>query len=186
MQRRGPSSNRSSLSRGGDPGAPVSRAIDRASTISCEYWEAFLPSETYRFASQFALLSGEWQGINPCPPVLKGSCSMRTEIRFARPIRAGVYVAYVAAMLLMVASARTRADEPRALVVGGGPDPKNNQVAIESNVRYVLKLLPRAASRTVLFADGNPKSETVLFEGRSKEIRTAERVLALLLEGRYA
>jgi len=46
--------------------------------------------------------------------------------------------------------------------VGGGPDPEYNQAAIEGNVRYVSRILPRSTSRTTLFADGNPRRATVL------------------------
>lgn len=53
-----------------------------------------------------------------------------------------------------------------ALIVGGGPDLEHNQVAIESNVRYVDRLLPDDAQRRILFTDGNPKSKNVLFEGK--------------------
>ena len=54
--------------------------------------------------------------------------------------------------------------EPRVLMVGGGPDFDNNQVAIESNVRYLNRLLPPETPRTLLFADGKTGSETVLFD----------------------
>jgi hypothetical protein len=73
-------------------------------------------------------------------------------------------------------------DERRALLVGGGPTHKSNQVAIESNVRYLLRLLPQDVQRTVLFADGDPKSETVLFEERAKDLKPGERLVALLLD----
>lgn len=52
----------------------------------------------------------------------------------------------------------------RVLVVGGGPSKKYNQVGIESNVRYMERLLPSQAPRRILFADGDPTSETVLYE----------------------
>lgn len=52
----------------------------------------------------------------------------------------------------------------RVLVLGGGPDFDNNQVAIESNVRYINRLLPPQTPRTVLFADGNLKNATVLYD----------------------
>jgi hypothetical protein len=52
----------------------------------------------------------------------------------------------------------------KVLIVGGGPDRKNNQVAIESNVRYVNKLLPFGSSSRVLFANGDPNSKNVLCE----------------------
>ena len=52
----------------------------------------------------------------------------------------------------------------RALLVGGGPDLAHNQVAIESNIRYVHRLLPPSASARVLFSDGNPLSVNVQYE----------------------
>lgn len=79
-----------------------------------------------------------------------------------------------------------RADGQRAVLIGGGPDLEHNQVAIESNVRYLLKLLPPDASRTVLFADGDPKHETVLYESQAQDLKPSELVLALALEGRGA
>lgn len=56
----------------------------------------------------------------------------------------------------------------RALIVGGGPDLQHNQVAIESNVRYVDRLLPADANRRILFADGNPDSKTVLYTDKGE------------------
>jgi hypothetical protein len=87
---------------------------------------------------------------------------------------------------LVVMSAGARADDLRALLVGGGPNPENNQVAIESNVRYLLRLLPPGAARTVLFADGDLKNATVVYEEPMKPLPESERVLALLLQGREA
>ncbi len=49
------------------------------------------------------------------------------------------------------------------LVVGGGPAPEANQVAIESNVRYIGRLLPEGSPYRVLFADGNPRSANVQY-----------------------
>ncbi len=60
---------------------------------------------------------------------------------------------------------------PRVLMLSGGYDTKHNQVAIESNVRYVSRLLPPGATTRVLFTGGSRKSKTVLYEdaqGRSK------------------
>lgn len=71
----------------------------------------------------------------------------------------------------------------RVLIVGGGPSLEYNQVAIESNVRYVGKLLPPGTARTTLFADGNLQSATVLYDTDSKSLPVAERVLNLLLNG---
>ncbi len=51
----------------------------------------------------------------------------------------------------------------RVLIVGGGPDKSHNQIAIESNVRYVRRLLPPASSVRTLFADGNPHTVNVQY-----------------------
>jgi hypothetical protein len=85
----------------------------------------------------------------------------------------------------------TQAEAPsiqplRVLIVGGGPDLANNQVAIESNVRYVCKLLPRGSERTTLFADGDTNHATVLYEEDSRTLPVGERLLRLLMEGRDA
>lgn len=63
--------------------------------------------------------------------------------------------------------ARASANAPaplRALLVGGGPDISHNQVAIESNIRYVHRLLPKQTVSRVLFTDGNPHSVNVQYE----------------------
>lgn len=52
----------------------------------------------------------------------------------------------------------------RVLVVGGGPDPRHNQVAIESNVRYVERLLPKGSPTTTLFANGTNTTKNVQVE----------------------
>jgi hypothetical protein len=60
----------------------------------------------------------------------------------------------------------------RALIIGGGPDRLHNQIAIESNVRYVGRILPKSASYQVLFTDGNPESDTVQYQdGRTLAYR---------------
>ncbi|HWD37459.1 MAG TPA: hypothetical protein VG944_01305 [Fimbriimonas sp.] len=64
------------------------------------------------------------------------------------------------------------ADRPvfgQALIVGGGPDLRHNQAAIESNVRYVDRLLPNATPRRILFADGNPDRKEVLCEDENSK-----------------
>lgn len=43
----------------------------------------------------------------------------------------------------------------QAIIASGGPDFEHNQTAIESNVRYVSRLLPAGARSRVLFADGS-------------------------------
>ncbi len=84
------------------------------------------------------------------------------------------------------AKAPVRLEPLRVLVVGGGPDLQNNQVAIESNVRYVGKLLPRGTERITLFADGNPQNATVLYEEDTHLLPAGERLLKTLLRGREA
>ena len=66
--------------------------------------------------------------------------------------------------LALIAPALAGRPPLHAVVLGGGPTPENNQVAIESNVRYVLRLLPPKGSTTVLFADGNRATKSVQFE----------------------
>lgn len=51
----------------------------------------------------------------------------------------------------------------RAVLVGGGPSPEYNQVGIESNVRYLRRLLPPPTPVRTLFADGNPKTRNVQY-----------------------
>ena len=73
------------------------------------------------------------------------------------------------------------ADLPlRVLIVGGGPDLANNQVAIESNVRYVTRLLPPTTARTTLFADGDPNHASVLYDDDASRQSVGERVLGLV------
>ena len=57
--------------------------------------------------------------------------------------------------VLLLPSFATRAVDPtpsslRVLIVGGGPALEHNQVAIESNVRYVTRLLPPGTPKTTL------------------------------------
>ncbi|CAN5460453.1 hypothetical protein BH11ARM1_BH11ARM1_05140 [soil metagenome] len=66
----------------------------------------------------------------------------------------------LSALMLVPGSA---SPQTRALIVGGGPSIKYNQVGIESNVRYVERLFGDAIPHKILFADGDPKSLTVLY-----------------------
>ena len=50
------------------------------------------------------------------------------------------------------------------LIVGGGPSLEYNQAAIESNVRYLDRILPSETPRQILFASGDPQAKTVLCE----------------------
>ncbi|RYX86464.1 hypothetical protein EON83_01990 [bacterium] len=70
------------------------------------------------------------------------------------------------------------ADNPlQVMIVGGGPSPASNQAAIESNVRYVTKLLPEKRDATILFADGDKTHATVLFNPEASPKSPAEEIL---------
>lgn len=70
----------------------------------------------------------------------------------------------------------------RALIVGGGPDTESNQVAIESNVRYVSSLLG-SAPRLTLFADGKPAGATVLYQKPSDDSNLGNHAVDLMVNG---
>lgn len=74
----------------------------------------------------------------------------------------------------------------RAVIVGGGPNLENNQCAIESNVRYLNRLLPPAAPRTTLFADGDADHATVLYDVDARNLPVGERIARLALKDRAA
>lgn len=58
----------------------------------------------------------------------------------------------------------------RAVLVGGGPSREYNQVGIESNVRYLRRLLPPPARVRTLFADGDPRTRDVQYlDDRGRE-----------------
>src|SRR5438105_1116266 len=84
-------------------------------------------------------------------------------------------------LTLLAGGARGQSGALHTLIVGGGPDRKDNQVAIESNVRYVGSLLPPQTDRITLFADGNPQSATVLYDVDPAAAQPGQRVLDLLL-----
>src|SRR5690242_6015918 len=95
----------------------------------------------------------------------KADAFMRIELHHVtRALRRTLRLPAGAVRLALTLSLPAQAQELRALMIGGGPNPEHNQIAIESNVRYLLRLLPKEASRTVLYADGDTKHETVLFE----------------------
>lgn len=71
----------------------------------------------------------------------------------------------------------------RVIIVGGGPNVEHNQVAIESNVRYVTRLLPTTAKRSTLFADGDLEKQTVLYVDDVKALPIEQQALALVLQG---
>ncbi|RYG23202.1 hypothetical protein EON82_14770, partial [bacterium] len=65
---------------------------------------------------------------------------------------------------------------PRVLIVGGGPNRQYNQVAIESNVRYFARVLPKEWPYRVLFAGGDATREVVRYtpEGKTPGRRDGE------------
>jgi len=63
---------------------------------------------------------------------------------------------YALGLLLPAASLQT-------LVIGGGPNAFNNQIAIESNVRYMGRLVRPGDPFRVLFADGSLATKSVRF-----------------------
>jgi hypothetical protein len=72
----------------------------------------------------------------------------------------------------------------RVLIVGGGPEPRYNQIAIERHAAYVTRLLPAGTPRYTLFADGDTKAKTVLYEEEPKVLPPGERAFALLFQSR--
>ena len=65
----------------------------------------------------------------------------------------------------------------RCVIFGGGPSPEYNQVAIESNVRYVYGLLPTQVNSTILFADGQTDTPIVQFLATKTEAQKLLRTL---------
>ncbi|MGO8671318.1 MAG: hypothetical protein ACLQVD_08160 [Capsulimonadaceae bacterium] len=61
-------------------------------------------------------------------------------------------------------SSSRSAPELRCLIVGGGPDRPDNQIGIESNVRYVRSLLPPGCPVRVLYANGRNTQRIVEYE----------------------
>jgi hypothetical protein len=70
----------------------------------------------------------------------------------------------------------------RVLIIGGGPQPDHNQVAIERNVHYVSRLLPASVPRITLFANGDPTAKTVLYEEQPKPESPSGHAFALLFD----
>ncbi|RYG70834.1 hypothetical protein EON80_06685 [bacterium] len=88
-----------------------------------------------------------------------------------------------AALFVALQGAAHAAPEPlQVLIVGGGPNPNSNQAAIESNVRYVSKLLPTQNTSTTLFADGNKESATVIYQPEGPKKSNDEVLLDALLQ----
>ncbi len=67
------------------------------------------------------------------------------------------------------------------LMVGGGPTPEYNQIAIESNVRYLNHILPPNSQITTFFADGNLNHATVKEETQDLKKSTPSPLLNLIV-----
>src|SRR5579871_731254 len=112
-----------------------------------------------------------------------------TNYRVRRVWRSGIrWIGMALVTLAMTAIVSNGQEGPessplRVLIVGGGPEVAHNQVAIESNVRYVGKLLPKGSRQTTLFADGDPRHATVLYMDDLEAQSPEERVMTLLMEG---
>ena len=86
----------------------------------------------------------------------------------------GVFIAFLATALTTALAAQglppATSHLGQVLIVGGGPNKTNNQVAIESNVRYLGRILGESTPYQVLFADGDLTSETVQFRGDGRTL----------------
>ena len=82
--------------------------------------------------------------------------------------------AVLTATLIFVAARSSSAIPLHALTVGGGPEPSMNQFAIESNVRYLDRLLKDVPDKTILFADGNRQTPSVAFLQATPELSDEE------------
>lgn len=89
-------------------------------------------------------------------------------------------LAAVFCLPLVVGASYAPAPALSILTVGGGPEPEHNQIAIESNVRYVDSLLPKEARRSILFADGKPDTPTVLYHEPGQPLPPPEAAFRFL------
>lgn len=82
------------------------------------------------------------------------------------------------------AAASTHAASPlplRALIVGGGPSRELSQAGVESNARYVARLLQNARSSRLLWTDGLSSSATVAAVSADRDGYLARLALAFAL-----
>src|SRR2546423_8280487 len=94
--------------------------------------------------------------------------------------RAPAWLLLLLAATFLWSPARAAAPRLRTLIVGGGPEARHNQVAIERNVYYVSHLLSAGSPRWVLFTNGDASARTVLYEEARPAQATGERLFALL------
>jgi hypothetical protein len=86
---------------------------------------------------------------------------------------------------LALISGIAAAAAPRALLIGGGPNPQYNQAGIESNLRYVSRLLPASVRQMLFFADGSADHATVQYEAsraNAPQETSGDRAFSLLFD----
>lgn len=110
--------------------------------------------------------------------------------RFRQPPFRGTRTVLACLLLLLGPTGVRAAEAPAApplyaLIVGGGPDAASNAAQIEGHVRFVAGLLPVAAPRVVLFADGRSDHASVSHADLSPAA-DARRALSILLADRDA
>ncbi|MBC8102323.1 MAG: hypothetical protein H7Z41_07025 [Cytophagales bacterium] len=88
-------------------------------------------------------------------------------------------LAVLSAAFLMGVHPADAAPAETVLTVGGGPDLAHNQVAIESNVAYLSRLLPAGTPNTILFADGRTDTSTVQYSDAGAALSDEEQAFRL-------
>jgi len=86
-------------------------------------------------------------------------------------------VAALGVFFLLGAARPAQNGSTRVLIVGGGPNPEYNQVAIENNVRWVDTLVPRKISRSILYCDGKAQGPVVQISESAEGSGTALSLL---------
>lgn len=103
--------------------------------------------------------------------------------RFIKPAVGFCVLAFAGASAALPIVAERAVPLSSVIIIGGGPTADHNQVAIESNVRYVSRLLPAQAHKSTLFADGDTNSATVLYVDDVKTLPEPQQTVALAIQG---
>ena len=106
-----------------------------------------------------------------------------------------VYFQYIAPIAIVLGLSQAAAGEDVFLTIGGGPDPQNNQVSLESNVLFLQRVLAAKASpasrQLIYFADGRLSDRDLKFiaigRGESRAVQWMSRLFAteLFLNRRF-
>src|SRR5262245_10003006 len=92
-------------------------------------------------------------------------------MHISRRLAGAWFVAAVVALTTALTAQGLPSPQPaKVVIVSGGPTKAMNQIAIESNVRYVGRILPPSANYQVLFTDGDLQSETVQYQGEGRTL----------------